>query len=95
MSLVVSRKPDILSCQLGAESDKGEVRNSTSHGDCSNEESTFINFQPKSMSFNFDMEFTPSDNISTSYPNHINESLFGIVNAKIRLYKEDVNSTFN
>lgn len=93
--MVVSRKPGILSCQFGAESDKGEVGNSTLHGDSENEESTFINFQPKSMSFKFDMEFKPPDNVSTSYPNHINESLFGIVKAKIRLYKENVNSTFN
>lgn len=89
--MLVSRKPSIPSCYLGAESDKGEVGNSTSH----DEESTYINFQPKSMSFKFNMEFKPSDNLTTSYPNHISESLFGIVNAKIRLYKEDVNSTFD
>uniref|UniRef100_A0A8W8KS87 C-type lectin domain-containing protein n=1 Tax=Magallana gigas TaxID=29159 RepID=A0A8W8KS87_MAGGI len=45
------KKPHIETCRIGAESDRGEVGNSTSHGECQNEESTYINFQPKSMSF--------------------------------------------
>ena len=78
-------------CRLGAESDKGEVGNSTLHGDCEKEESTFINFQPKSLSYTFVTSFEMPKNMP-SYPIHIHESHFGVVHAEVKLYKEDLNS---
>ena len=64
--------------------------NSTSHGDCEKEESTYINFQPKSLSYTFMTSFETPENI----PNltYIHEYLFGVVNAEVTLYKEDLNS---
>nr|XP_022322784.1 C-type lectin mannose-binding isoform-like [Crassostrea virginica] len=86
----VSKEAHIETCRLGAESDKGEVGNSTSHGDCEKEESTYINFQPKSLSYTFVTSFDTLNNMP-SKPIHIHESRFGVVHAEIRLYKEDLN----
>nr|XP_022322779.1 uncharacterized protein LOC111124212 [Crassostrea virginica] len=87
----LSKEAHIVTCRLGAESDKGEVGNSTSHGDCEKEESTYINFQPKSLSYTFVTSFEMPNNMPP-YPIHINESHFGVVHAEVTLYKEDLKS---
>lgn len=86
---LVSKKPHILTCRLGAESDKGVMRNSTSHGDCEKEESTYINFQPKSLSFKFVMLFEMPKNL-TNTPIHIHDYHFGVVQSEVIVYKENL-----
>lgn len=90
LNVIVSKKPRIETCRIGAESDRGEIGNSTSHGECQKEESTYINFQPKSMSFKFVTAFdTP--NGSPEQPIHIHEYHFGLVHAEVSLYKQSIN----
>lgn len=87
---LVSKKPHIDICRLGAESDRGEVGNSTSHGECEKEESTYIKFQPKSLSFKFVTAFDTPKGLPEK-PTHINEYHFGVVHAEVSLYKENIN----
>lgn len=85
----LSKKPLIEVCRLGAESNKGEVGNSTSHGNCEKEESTYINFQPKSLSFKFDMIFHTLKGLPEK-PIHIHDYHFGLVHTDVLLYKENI-----
>lgn len=81
---LASKKPRIETCRIGAESDRGEVRNSTSHGECQKEKSTYINFQPKSLSFKFVTAFDTLKGLPEK-PIHIHEYHFGIVHAEVSL----------
>lgn len=85
----VSKKPRIETCRLGAESDRGEVGNSTSHGEGQKEKSTYINFQPKSLSFNFVTAFDTPKGLPEK-PTHIHEYHFGVVHAEVSLYKQNI-----
>lgn len=86
---LVLKKPHIETCRIGAESERGEVGNSTSHGECQNEESTYINFQPKSMSFKLITAFETPKGLPEK-PTHIHEYHFGVVHAEVSLYKQNI-----
>lgn len=87
--ILVTKKPHILTCHLGAESSKGDVGNSTTSGECENEKSTYINFQPASLSFKFTMVFEMPHNIP-SKPDYITEYQFGVVYSEVQLNKENL-----
>ena len=85
--MTVTQKPDIITCDLGAESIHGEAANSTSKDgstDCSSIQHAYINFVPVQMHFNFDssFDFVPPDSHS-----YISTFAYGIFEADVTIVK--------
>ena len=93
MKFAVDTKPDLVTCRIGTESSQAEARNSTTNGDCANEQDRFIRFQPTALSFVFEMslsvDISPK---SITYPLYVKpeNTRFGIVDATIQLLKYNV-----
>ncbi|XP_046562578.1 uncharacterized protein LOC124271467 [Haliotis rubra] len=87
----ITTKADLLTCNIGIEDHRHEVRNSTSIGNttsCYSQTDIYINIQPESMSFKITSECQKK--ILSTPPVYINRTYIGIVDSSLTVTRQDI-----
>ncbi|XP_046562580.1 uncharacterized protein LOC124271469 [Haliotis rubra] len=90
----ITTKPDLLTCNVGIEDHRSDVRNSTSIGnttDCYSQTDVYINIQPESMSFKITTEFHKK--VLSTLPVFISRTYIGIVDSSLTVTRQDLSGT--
>ncbi|KAK3589123.1 hypothetical protein CHS0354_017089 [Potamilus streckersoni] len=89
------KSPEIVTCRMGISNTAGEAKNTTSGNPntCKNERFTYFNFQPNTIHFTMESEFTVR--IDRPKPNHIEDFNFGVVQHSVTLKRISITNNID